>query len=207
MFKSLLPKEYAFFDSFADHARIVQTASRELLRLMRGEVDTQVGIQAIKDWEHEADDITHRCIDALNRTFITPIDRPDILRLIKTMDDVLDCIDAGVIRMGLYDIRIMREESVAMAEILLACSDEIALAVQELRDLKNQESINKRCMTIHQLEHQGDEVLRAALQRLFREEDAVLIIKWKDIFERLEKSTDRADTVAVIIEGIVISAS
>ncbi|HOC24145.1 MAG TPA: DUF47 family protein, partial [bacterium] len=155
----------------------------------------------------EADDITHRCIDALNRTFITPIDRPDILRLIKTMDDVLDCIDAGVIRMGLYDIRIMREESVAMAEILLACSDEIALAVQELRDLKNQESINKRCMTIHQLEHQGDEVLRAALQRLFREEDAVLIIKWKDIFERLEKSTDRADTVAVIIEGIVISAS
>ncbi len=207
MFKSLLPKEYAFFDSFADHARIVQTASRELLRLMRGEVDTQVGIQAIKDWEHEADDITHRCIDALNRTFITPIDRPDILRLIKTMDDVLDCIDAGVIRMGLYDIHIMREESVAMAEILLACSDEIALAVQELRDLKNQESINKRCMTIHQLEHQGDEVLRAALQRLFREEDAVLIIKWKDIFERLEKSTDRADTVAVIIEGIVISAS
>ena len=207
MFKSLLPKEYAFFDSFADHARVVQTASRELLRLMRGEVDTQVGIQAIKDWEHEADDITHRCIDALNRTFITPIDRPDILRLIKTMDDVLDCIDAAVIRMGLYDIHIMREESVAMAEILLACSDEIALAVQELRDLKNQESINKRCMTIHQLEHQGDEVLRAALQRLFREEDAVLIIKWKDIFERLEKSTDRADTVAVIIEGIVISAS
>ncbi len=207
MFKSLLPKEYAFFDSFADHARILQAASRELLRLMRGEVDTQAGIQAIKNWEHEADDITHRCIDALNRTFITPIDRPDILRLIKTMDDVLDCIDAGVIRMGLYDIRIMREESVAMAEILLACSDEIALAVQELRDLKNQESINKRCMTIHQLEHQGDEVLRAALQRLFREEDAVLIIKWKDIFERLEKSTDRADTVAVIIEGIVISAS
>jgi len=207
MFKSLLPKEYAFFDSFADHARILQAASRELLRLMRGEVDTQAGIQAIKNWEHEADDITHRCIDALNRTFITPIDRPDILRLIKTMDDVLDCIDAGVIRMGLYDIHIMREESVAMAEILLACSDEIALAVQELRDLKNQESINKRCMTIHQLEHQGDEVLRAALQRLFREEDAVLIIKWKDIFERLEKSTDRADTVAVIIEGIVISAS
>ncbi|HNS72105.1 MAG TPA: DUF47 family protein [bacterium] len=207
MFKSLLPKEYAFFDNFADHARIVQAASQELLRLTRSEVDTQVGIQAIKNWEHEADDITHRCIDALNRTFITPIDRPDILRLIKNMDDVLDCIDAAVIRMGLYDIRIMREEAIAMGEILLRCSEEILQAVIELRDLKNQESINKRCMTIHHLEHEGDQVLRAALQRLFKEEDAVLIIKWKDIFERLEKSTDRADTVAVIIEGIVISAS
>jgi len=107
MFKSLLPKEYAFFDNFADHARIVQAASRELLRLTRGEVDTQAGIRTIKNWEHEADAITHRCSDALNRTFITLIDRPDILRLIKNMDDVQDCIDAALIRMGLHDIRII----------------------------------------------------------------------------------------------------
>lgn len=207
MFKKLLPKEYAFFDSFAEHARIVEAASRELLRLTRREVETQLGIQAIKNWEHEADTVTHRCIDALNRTFITPIDRPDIHRLIRTMDDVVDCIDAAVIRMGLYDIQLMREESIAMAEILVSCSEEILKAVGELRDLKNRESINKRCQAIHQLEHEGDEVLREALRRLFQEKDAVLIIKWKDIFERLEKSTDRADTVANIIEGIVISAS
>jgi predicted phosphate transport protein (TIGR00153 family) len=207
MLKNLLPKEYAFFDNFSRHAVILTEASQELLRLTRGEVEVKAGIERIKSLEHEADAVTHECIDALHRTFITPVDRPDIHRLIKTMDDVIDCIDAAVIRMGLYDITAMREESIAMAEILVAGAEEVREAVTALRDLKNRELVNRKCMAIHDLENRGDEVLRAALHRLFKEDDAVLIIKWKDVFERLEKSVDRADDVANIIEGIVISAS
>ncbi|HOT95817.1 MAG TPA: DUF47 family protein [bacterium] len=207
MFKNLLPKEYAFFDNFARHAALMNTACQALLRLTRGEVEISAGIQTIKNIEHQADAVTHECIDALHRTFITPVDRPDIHRLIRTMDDVLDCIDAAVIRMGLYDIQTMREESIVMAEILISCSVEIQEAVKALRDLKNREMISTQCRTIHELETRGDEIQRAALRRLFQESDPVTIIKWKDVFERLEKSIDRADDVANIIEGIVISAS
>lgn len=207
MFKNLLPKEHAFFDNFSAHAALIHEACQALLRLTQGAVAVTAGIQQIKDLEHDADAVTHECIDALHRTFITPVDRPDIHRLIRTMDDVLDCIDAAVIRMGLYDIQTMREESVAMAEILVACSVQIQEAVKALRDLKNREMISKQCRTIHELETRGDDVQRAALRRLFQENDAVVIIKWKDVFERLEKSIDRADDVANIIEGIVISAS
>lgn len=207
MFKNILPKEFAFFDFFEKHAQLILATSQELVRLTRGEVELQTGIQRVKALEHEADAITHECMDALHRTFITPIDRPDIHRLIKTMDDVLDCIDAAVIRMGLYDITTMREEAAVMALILVDCSKAIQEAASGLRDLKNQELVKKQCLIIHDLEYRGDEVQRAALRRLFQEADAVLIIKWKDVFERLEKSIDRADDVANIIEGIVISAS
>lgn len=207
MFKSILPKNFAFFDYFADHAHIIHAASEELLKLTSQGGDVQPSIRRIKMLEHEADALTHTCIDALHRTFITPVDRPDIHKLIKTMDDVVDCIDAAVIRVGLYEIVEMREESIELARILIASSEAILAAVQGLRDLKNREQVLQKCVEIHELENKGDEVQRAALRRLFRETDAVLIIKWKDVFERLEKSIDRADDVANIVEGIVISAS
>ncbi len=207
MFKNILPKEYAFFDYFSNHAQLIHATSQELLRLTCEEVELQTAIQRVKALEHEADAITHECIEALHRTFITPVDRPDIHKLIKNMDDVLDCIDAAVIRMGLYDIKGMREEAVEMAKILVSCAVAIQAAVNGLRNLKNREEISKQCLILHDLENRGDEMLRSALQRLFKEPDAVIIIKWKDVFERLEKAVDRADDVANIVEGIMISAS
>lgn len=207
MFKSILPKEYAFFDFFENHAELIFETCHELLRLTSEEKELPGAVQRVKDLEHQADDLTHQCIDALHRTFITPIDRPDIHQLIKRMDDIIDCIDGGASRMALYGITGMRPEAKALAEVLVKASECIKTAVHALRNLKNSAIIIEQCHIIHDLENQGDEILRSSLFRLFRESDPIMIIKWKEIFERLEKSVDRCEDVANIIEGVVISAS
>ena len=101
----------------------------------------------------------------------------------------------------------MRPEAVKLADLLFEASHEICLALKNLRNSDEYSQIHDRCIKIHQLENDGDAILRSALGRLFKESDAVLVIKWKEIFERLEKATDRCEAVANIIEGIVIEAS
>jgi uncharacterized protein len=209
MFRGLLPKEVGFFDYFEQHAVLVTKACEAFLELTQnGKGDYDAQVDRIKNIEHDADDVTHRCMEDLNKTFITPIDRSDIHALIKRMDDVVDSVDAVTSRMSLYKVRVMREEARKLADVLLRASHDIEAAVHGLRNIKNAGEINKRLISIHDLENEGDTILRAALTRLFDEEtDAVLIIKWKEIFERLEKATDRCEAIANIIEKIVIEAS
>ncbi|MBN2356274.1 DUF47 domain-containing protein [candidate division KSB1 bacterium] len=207
MFKSILPKEYSFFDFFEQHAGVIIRTCHELKFLAEGNGSMIDIVQRIEDLEHEADDVTHRCIDALHRTFITPIDRSDIHLLIKRLDDIVDSIDSATRRISLYDISSIRPEAKKLAEILVQCSETIEQALKGLRNMKHSESIIEKCRIIHDLEEKGDEVLRSALIRLFKEDDSVLIIKWKEIFQRLEKAVDRCEDVANIIEGVVISSS
>jgi len=209
MFKRLLPKDESFFDFFEKHSRLSVEACREFneIALNPGElIDRTNHIKAI---EHEADDIAHRCIDALHRTFITPIDRADIHRLIRRLDDIVDSVDSTAARMMLYEIADVRKEMRQFTETLIKATNEVAGAVSNLRDLKKgSDIIEKCCSAVYETEKEGDLLLRSALARLFKEEkDPVLIIKWKDIFERLENATDRCEEVANIIQGIVIEAS
>ncbi len=128
--------------------------------------------------------------------------------LIKRLDDIVDSVDAAMSRLALYELTEMRAEAVQLAEVLLKAVEEIAGALKGLRNLKNSEAISKRLIAVHRLENEGDAVLRNALMRLFQEDDRpALIIKWKEIFERLEKATDRCEEVANLIEKIVIEAS
>lgn len=207
MFKRILPKEYCFFDFFEQHSELTIKTCNELLRLAEGQIEIASSAQNIKNLEHDADDVAHKCIDALHRTFITPIDRPDIHHLIKRMDDVVDSIDGATTRINLYGITIMRPESKELAHILVNCSETIQQALKGLRNMKNSQLISEKCLMIHELESKGDEVLRSALLRLFKENEPILIIKWKEIFERLEKAIDRCEDVANIIEGVVISST
>jgi len=207
MFKRILPKEYGFFDLFEGHGELIIGTCNELLTLTTGAVVPQEAARRIKDLEHRADEVTHQCIEALHRTFITPIDRPDIHQLIKRLDDIIDSIDSAATRIHLYGIESMRSEAREMAEILILCAESISRALRGLRNLKKTKIINEQCLKIHDLENKGDEVLRSALFRLFKENDPIQIIKWKEIFERLEKAVDRCEDVANIIEGVTIAAS
>jgi predicted phosphate transport protein (TIGR00153 family) len=203
-----MPKEVGFFDFFEQHAALGIEVCQELLALTTDGADLQVHAERINQLENQADTITHQCVAALHKTFITPFDRSEIHSLIKRLDDMIDSVDTAATRMVLYQIKAMRPEARALAEILLDLARNIQAALGLLRNFKNAPQIETHCVKIHELENQGDVILREALVRLFNEEhDAVLVIKWKEIYERLEKATDRSESVANIIQGIVIEAS
>ena len=209
MFKRLLPRETGFFDFFEQHIKLSIAVCREMdaIALNPGELSNRSN--RIKEIEHDADNITHTCIDALHRTFITPIDRGDIYQLIRRLDDIVDSIDATASRMALYDIKVMRPELKLFTEVLVKATVELDQAVCGLRHLNRQgPQIQKACIAVSDAENEADRILRAALARLFRDTvDPVLLIQWKEIFERLEKAVDRCEDVANIVEGVVIEAS
>ncbi|MBX7259466.1 MAG: DUF47 family protein [Candidatus Hydrogenedentes bacterium] len=209
MFRAFLPKEVCFFDYFEQLAALSVKACQAFLELTEGHKDGLDRHAAkIKDIEHQADDVAHRCIDDLNKTFVTPIDRVDIHALIKRMDDVVDSVDATASRMALYELVEIREEARKSAEVLLKAVRSMEIAVRGLRTIKETKTIKDELISIYHLENEGDLILREALTRLFREEtNAILVIKWKEIFERLEKATDRCEEIAHIIERIVIEVS
>lgn len=208
MFRSILPKETNFFEFFEQHSRYGIEACKELFAMLSEPGDMAARAARIKDIEREADSVTHACTDALHKTFITPIDRSEILGLMQRMDDVVDSIESIASRLVMYEIRDARPEATALAEVLVRASKEIELAVTGLRNMKNAEAIKGHCIMLFDLENEGDILMRSALADLFKHEtNAIAIIKWKEIFERLEKATDRCESVANSIQGIVIESS
>ena len=205
MFGRFLPREHGFFDFFERHAHKTVEGAKEFLALVSGERDVVKGAKRIKEIEHETDVITHHCVEALHKTFITPLERDDIYRLITRMDDIMDFVEAASERIALYEITKMTPESKALAEVLVRATEEVERALHGLRDMKHAEKIIKSCIDINRMENEGDELMRAAVARLFKEErDPITIIKWKEIYENLENATDRCEDVANIIEGVVL---
>jgi predicted phosphate transport protein (TIGR00153 family) len=205
MFGRLLPKETSFFDFFEQHAALTVDGAREFMSLVTSGANIDAKAKRIKEIEHETDVITHRCVEALHRAFITPID-PDIIhRLITRMDDVMDYIEAASERIALYELTEMTPEVRDMADVLQRAADDMLAVCKLLRNLKDPETILKKCVDINRLENEADTILRRAVARLFKEEkDPVTIIKWKEIYEHLESAADRCEDVANIIEGLVL---
>ncbi|HEY3235368.1 MAG TPA: DUF47 family protein [Polyangiaceae bacterium] len=205
MFGRLLPKETSFFDFFEQHATLIVDGTKEFTSLVQSGANIDAKAKRIKEIEHETDVITHRCVEALHKTFITPIDRDNIHRLITRMDDVMDFIEAAAERIALYELSEMTDEVKDLADVLERAALEILQACKMLRNLKDPEVIFQKCVDINRLENEGDAILRRAVARLFKEEkDAITIIKWKEIYENLESATDRCEDVANIIEGVVL---
>jgi predicted phosphate transport protein (TIGR00153 family) len=205
MFQRFLPRETSFFDFFEKHAELTVQGAQEFLQLVSEGGNISARASRIKEIEHETDVITHQCVDALHRTFITPIERDDIHRLISRMDDIMDYIEAASERMSLYEIKEMQPETKAIASVLVRATQQVREAVKGLRNLKNVENVIKTCIDVNRLENEGDVLLRNAVARLFREEtNAITIVKWKEIFENLESATDRCEDVANIIEGVIL---
>jgi predicted phosphate transport protein (TIGR00153 family) len=170
--------------------------------------DMERRAERVKQIEHECDEITHAVVAGLHKTFITPIDRNDIYRLITKMDDIMDMVEAAADRVALYDIPHMTKEAVELARCLVESAEHVLGAVSSIRDLGKPNGILQHCVEINRLENVADNVLRTALAKLFREEkDPIAVIKWKEIYETLESATDRCEDVANIIEGVVLENS
>lgn len=205
MFGRFLPRDTSFFDLFEQHAALTVEGAKEFFAIAQTGANIAAKARRIKEIEHEADVVTHRCVEALHKTFITPIERGDIYRLISRMDDIMDFVEAAAERLTLYEITTMTEEVRDMADVLVRSCEQIKNAMQGLRNMKNAEPILKACLDVNRLENDADAILRAAVARLFKEEqNPIVIIKWKEIYENLENATDRCEDVANTIEGVVL---
>ena len=184
MFKRLLPRETCFYDFFEQHIALSIKACEEMVMLAsNGSAvpDTAARVAAL---ERQADEITHQCIEALHRTFITPIDREYIHRLMKRLDDIVDSVYDASSHIELYEVQSIRPEAREMIEILVLATNKIREALVLMRDLRNPQTINDRCIEIYQFENDADHIIRKALARLFKEESErpIEVIKWKEIF-------------------------
>jgi predicted phosphate transport protein (TIGR00153 family) len=205
MFGRFLPRETSFFDFFEQHAALTIEGTKEFLSLVTTGANIAAKCRRISDIEHETDTITHRCVEALHKTFITPIDRDSIHRLITRMDDVMDYVEAAAERLELYELFVMTSDVRDLADVLHRTALQVEVAVRGLRSLKDPQAILKLCIDINRLENEADAILRRSVARLFKEEkDPIVIIKWKEVYENLESATDRCEDVANIIEGVIL---
>ena len=208
MFGRFLPKETSFFDFFEQHAALTVEGTKEFLSLVTTGANIETKAKRVSDIEHETDVITHRCVEALHKTFITPIDRDNIHRLITRMDDVMDFVEAAAERIALYELTVMTADVRDLADVLVRAAQQVELAIKGLRNLKDPQSILKQCIDINRLENESDQILRRAVAKLFKEEkDPIVVIKWKEIYENLENAADRCEDVANIIEGVILEHS
>lgn len=205
MFNRLLPKETSFFDFFEQHAAMVVRGAKDLLSMASGSISVPDAAKRIKAIEHSADDLTHQCVAALHKTFITPIERNDIHRLIVGLDDVIDLIDGAARRLANYELDGATDSVKKGAETLVQSTEAMERAVKGLRDMKHAKAILEECVKINQFENQGDTIHAAAMARLFSQErDSIVLIKWRDVYDSVENALDACEDVANIIEGIVL---
>lgn len=208
MFGRLMPREERFFELFKQHAAEIVQGARELVALMDGFEDLQRRVYNIESSEKRADKITRSAIDLLHKTFITPIEREDIHRLITRMDDILDLIEDAAQSFLMYDIRSVTPEAQRLAELCVACAEKVQAAVGLLHKPDGLSQILALCEDIDRLESEADHVMRSAMAKLFRDEpDVRQLIKLRAIYELMESVTDRCEDVANIIEGIVIETA
>jgi len=205
MFARFLPHEGDFFALFSRHAELMVDCSRELDALIADPSQAATRSHAVKTLESEADGVTREAVRLLHKTFITPLDRDDIHRLITRMDDILDLMEDVAQLVVLYDLKHVPHEARVLSDLCVQCAAQVRAAVDLLPSMKRAEEILGLCQGIDQLETEADHVMRAAIARMFRTEpDARELIKVKEMVELLEAVTDRCEDVANIIEGIVL---
>jgi predicted phosphate transport protein (TIGR00153 family) len=200
---SLLPREDVYFDLFTQMAAKIEEAAAILVEMLdEPDADLDAFRKRIKDVEHDCDELTHLITHKLNKSFITPFDREDIYTLAVALDDICDYIDAGVRAVVMYGILEHNDHSRQLARIIRDLGAQIKAAVSVLN---RPNGIAERFKEIHRLENEADEVYFRAIGELFAEEtDPIAVIKWKEFYEILENATDRCESVANIIESIVL---
>jgi uncharacterized protein len=199
------PRERIYFELFEEAGKNILQAADLLDQMLSNFPDSKALAQEILVCEQEGDRITHDIIDRLNHTFVTPIDREDILALASALDDIVDYTEEVADYLGLYKIEAPMDQAIKLARVLKAATRQIAEAIPRLRGFHD---ISQYTVEINRLENEGDRITREAVASLFDGGiDPMVVIRWKDLFERLEAAIDAAEHVANILEGIVIKNS
>jgi uncharacterized protein len=199
----LTPQKREFFDLFARASANTVEIARLLVQLLdRFPDDGQALIAQIKEREHQGDQLTHDVVSLLNRTFVTPFDRDDMYRLAGAIDDVCDHVDEAADNLGSWGVDRVPEKARAQAQVILQATTKLDEAVRRLEGFRDS---SDQLEELRRLEDQGDALERDAVAELFRStDDAKMIIRWKDIHERLEEAVDALENAADVLEAIVV---
>ena len=198
----LIPREERFYDDFVALGEQIRIGAELLESMLAPDRPVWDKADEIKEIEHKCDFLTHEIIQRLHRTFVTPLDREDIHTLARTLDDVMDAIDASAAFVRLYQIERVRPDARELARIIKTSANEV---VRALKALERKQGVADPAVEINRLENEADRTHQAAVQRLFQEErDPVVIMKWKEILDFLEQATDRCEDVANVLEGVVV---
>ncbi len=197
----LAPRDREFFDLFEEAGGNIQRAAGLLEELLNEYPERNELAREILICEQDGDRITHDIIQRLNQTFVTPIDREDIYELASALDDVVDFTEEVADYLGLYKIEAPMEQAQDLARVLHAAARQIAEAMPRLRDCKDMDHYT---IEIHRRENDGDRIVREAVASLFEGGiDPMIVIRWKDLFERLEDAIDATEHIANVIANIV----
>jgi predicted phosphate transport protein (TIGR00153 family) len=198
----LIPREEKFYTDFLAMADELQKGARLLEGMVAPDHPVWDKADEIKEVEHKCDFLTHEIIQRLNRTFVTPIDREDIHELARSLDDVMDAIDASAAVIRLYRLSAVRFGARELARVVSASTVEIRKALAALSEGK---SLATHAVEINRLENEADRLHQQAVVRLFDEEtNPIAVMKWKETLDFLEQATDRCEDVANVIEGVAV---
>ena len=203
---NLLPREEKFFALFDRQATLIVEAASELNRAVRvGETELKRAAEKIAALEEEADTVIHEAFIRLNSTFITPIDPEDIHSLSTHLDDVIDGIEEAIHRLVAYEVHSIPEPVKEVCAVILECGQTLQKAFAALA---KSEPLLDHCIRINQLEGQADQICRKAVAELFRsEKNAIELIKLKEVYDVLEKTTDYAEDVADVLQEVAVKNS
>jgi len=202
---SLIPKKNIFFTQFSQHAKNALEAAEALDRLFSNFSDVEKQVRDIHAIEHYGDKLTHEIMRELNETFVTPLDREDIIGLASKLDDVTDVSYDAAEMVHLYKVRQVRPAAARQTKTLVSACREMVTMMDGLQDLKD---LEPHFIKLHTFENEGDQIFREAVGELFeKESDAIEVIKWKDIHSLIEVALDRCEDVANIVETIKIKHS
>jgi uncharacterized protein len=202
----LIPRDKVFFNLLEQESKNVLAGAHALRDLIQNFDQLTVMRTRIKEIEHEGDNIVHSIYDHLAKTFITPIDREDIAKLASLYDDVLDYIEAVANRLYLYEIPSPTEPMRRFTELVVKSVEEIDFAFASIKKIKAPE-IEKRIIEVDRLENEADVVLNETVAALFKTNDAISIIKLKEIYELMETVTDKCEDVVQVIRDIILEYS
>ena len=198
----LIPREEKFFSDFITLADRIVSGATLLERMLASDPPAWDMALQIKQIESECDAITHAIIQRLNKTFVTPIDREDIHALAKSLDDVMDAVDAAANVMRRYRMAQLRYGARELASLTWQSAMQVKVAVEALERRKE---VHQLAVEVNRLENAADDIHDEALRRLFEEErDAITVIKWKEVLDLLEEATDRCEDCANVLEGVVV---
>jgi predicted phosphate transport protein (TIGR00153 family) len=198
----LIPREEKFFTDFQALADELKVGAHMLEQMLEPEHPVWSKADEIKEVEHKCDSLTHGIIQRLNRTFVTPLDREDIHALARSLDDVMDSIDAAATLIRLYRLDTVRFGGRELAQIITASTYQVRLALDAL---EQQKGILGHAVEINRLENEADRIHQQAVSQLFdSEHDPLTVMKWKESLDFLEDATDRCEDVANVLEGVMV---
>jgi len=199
---SIFPRHVDFFSLFRRQGSLVRQGCDQLLDMMERFENAEEKAARLKAVEHEGDLVTHEIFEKLNRTFITPLEREDIHGLASGLDDVLDAVEAIGSRLVLFRVERPTPDSIRLAQITAQCGAQLEQAVAHLQDFKNLMGFT---IELNRLENEADAISRNAVAGLFNGgHDPIDVIRWRELYGRLEAATDLSEDVANIIEAIVL---